>query len=71
MGIFFGTFIEFFYKFILYPYFVVYLDGFFDYYGNHGLLYGSGSTVFLSYVEFIDVFEVSSVRRDYISFHRR
>jgi hypothetical protein len=68
---FFGNFVEFFYKSILYPYFVVYLDGFFDYYGKHGLFYGSGNTSFFNVVEFVDVVDHIHTRSDFISFHRR
>ena len=71
IGLFIGYFTEFFYKIILYPYYVVHLKGFFDYLGRHGLFYGSGSIAFFTIFEFVDVMEIVHTKRSYFSVNRR
>jgi len=71
IGLNFGYFTEFFYKIILFPYYIVHLKGFFDYLGKHGLFFGSGSIAFFTVFEFVDVIEIVHVKRDYFSVNRR
>jgi hypothetical protein len=66
-----ADFAEFLYKFIFYPYFFVYLDGFFDYYGKHGLSTGHGLTFFIRAMPGTDIKEFYYIKRDYMSSQKR
>ena len=67
-----GDFSEFFYKSVLFPYFVVKLDGFFDYYGNYSLFSsGYGAVTINQSLYFKDVTDVFYSKKAYISAQRR
>jgi hypothetical protein len=72
VGIMLGDFAEFVYKSVLYPYFVVNFEGFFDYYGKYSLFSSGYGTVTINQsVYFTDVKDVFYSKRAYMSAQRR
>jgi hypothetical protein len=68
----FGDFAEFFYKVVLYPYFVVYLEGFFDYYGKYSLFsHGYSAVTINQSLYFTDVKDVFYSKKSYMSAQKR
>jgi len=67
-----GESAEFFYKYVFYPYFVVYWDGFFDYFGKYSLYSsGYGYVLINQSAYFTDVKEVFYSKKAYMSAQKR
>jgi len=72
IGIIFGDFSEFIYKCILYPYFFVYSNGFFNYYGNYSVSNSyNGMTTMNLIIGLVDVTDVFNIKKDYMSPQKR
>lgn len=71
LGLIIGYFAEFFHKIILFPYYIVNINGYFDYFGNHGLFFGRGVTSVFNVFEFVDIYDYVHWKRDYMSVNRR